>query len=68
MAIPPCLGCGEGRGVEESTFYEGQLVLRYTWVELVEFNGPLDKVISETSLSSQSLGYGTDKTNLLQPR
>ena len=24
--------------------------------------------ISETSLSSQSLGYGTDKTNLQQPR
>jgi len=39
-------------------------------VELEEFNVPLDtqKVISETSLSSQSLGYGTDKTNLQQRR
>jgi len=43
--------------------------LPISWAELVEFNVPLDTlVISETSLSSQSLGYGTDKTNLQQPR
>ena len=29
---------------------------------------PCTRHISETSLSSQSLGYGTDKTNLQQQR
>ena len=50
--------------------WQNEMFLCFGGDELVEFNVPLDtyQVISETSLSSQSLGYGTDKTNLQQPR
>jgi len=47
-----------------------ELAMTCVMSECVKFNVPLDtkQVISEMSLSSQSLGYGTDKTNLHQPR
>ena len=42
----------------------------FSKAKCVEFNVPLDtyQVSLETSLSSQSIGYGTDKANLQQPR
>jgi len=47
------------------------LFVNVKWVsECVGFNVPLDTkhAISRTSLSSQSLGCDTDKTNLQHPR
>jgi len=44
------------------------LLLQCKFVEEVYVSLDTQQVISGTSLSSQSLGYGTDKTNLQQPR